>query len=84
MGAEDVANEILDILGGAGLAVDIKKEILGEDPAMEVFLVVVTNAEDGVWTERYTKERLGPFLRGLVAAGALMGFMVDIPNVYIP
>ncbi len=63
------------------LVVDIKKENLGEDPAIEVFLVVVANAEVGVWRENYTRERLVPFLCGLTAAGALMGFSVYIPDI---
>ncbi len=78
---DDIENEP-NALGGVRLVVDIKKESFGNEPIIDAFSVVVTNTNfDGVFMNRYSRERLVPFLRGITVASSLMGFSVDIPDI---
>lgn len=63
------------------IKIEIKKEELGNDPSIVTYRVILTNAK-GEWTERYTREHLDAFLRG-VQAGASMssGGHISLPEI---
>ncbi|MBX4216026.1 hypothetical protein KW797_03690 [Candidatus Parcubacteria bacterium] len=64
----------------SSVSIEIKPEKLGNDPAIQTYHVTLSNGS-GIWTERYTKSELPVFLRGLEAAGSMLGARIEIPEI---
>ncbi len=60
--------------------VKITREMLGEDPPIETFLIVVDN-QQGVWPERYTRREAEVFFRALETMKYTFNLPIDIPRI---